>query len=279
MAPFATNSSFHLCSNTSCTQLTVWHALGCNASVVVHFLQFALTAIHGSEEHWKAGKDWEHSSHEWLQDDIWGVGSNHKGLNTERASCLECLESGLTSGVLKPSQTDHELIQELLNRLQAPTSYVPLTSTWHHSCHECSKPFPDFHYSSASVDYCQCKLKKKWGLLGNETKHWSDNQYNESVTSSVAIDLMLPQDSAQFVHAHFHPELHLVKNVWTLCFQGPEVKGVVVTVGYQTALCMCVCVRVYVFECVCVCVCAYVFVCAYKSDAENFTKLFLCNTV
>ena len=121
--------------------------------------------------------------------------------------------------------------------------------------------------------------KKKWGLLGNETKHWSDNQYNESVTSSVAIDLMLTQDSAQFVHAHFHPELHLVKNVWTLCFQGPEVKGVVVTVGYQTALCMCVCVRVYVFECVCVCVCAYVFVCAYKSDAENFTKLFLCNTV
>ena len=164
MAPFATNSSFHLCSNTSCTQLTVWHALGCNASVVVHFLQFALTAIHGSEEHWKAGKDWEHSSHEWLQDDIWGVGSNHKGLNTERASCLECLESGLTSGVLKPSQTDHELIQELLNRLQAPTSYVPLTSTWHHSCHECSKPFPDFHYSSASVDYCQCKLKKKMGV-------------------------------------------------------------------------------------------------------------------
>jgi len=30
------------------------------------------------------------------------------GLNTGRATCIERLECGLLSGVLKPSQTDHD---------------------------------------------------------------------------------------------------------------------------------------------------------------------------
>ena len=47
-----------------------------------------------------------------------------------------------------------------------PYDYAHFVSTWRHSHDECSQAFPVFHWSSAPVYYCECKLRGRPGEQG-----------------------------------------------------------------------------------------------------------------
>ena len=92
------------------------------------------------------------------------VSLKHGGAELSTASRVST-----NSEALKPSQLDNELIKDQQNRLWTPAPYIHLTSTWCHSSEECSQAFPVFHCTSASMHYCQRKLKsEKRGRSGDK---------------------------------------------------------------------------------------------------------------